>query len=117
MFDPRRHEAIAVEAGAGADGSIMRVHRTGWERADGYILRPAMVTVLKGSTEPGTSTHSSMADKLDRHPARPRRRRKPTHVDPESYNCPFGIPGCSGDCPGCSPIEEDLVMDFQESSD
>jgi molecular chaperone GrpE (heat shock protein) len=108
-FDPQLHEAIAVEAGDGIDGAILKVHRRGWRRHDGFVLRPAMVTVLRGSTERGSRTSiSTLTDQLDQ-PSRPRRRRKPTTAENESetYTCPWSMPDCDGDCPGCSPTDDE----------
>jgi molecular chaperone GrpE len=86
MFDPTRHEAVSVETGPGPDGCIVEVHRRGWERVDdGTLVRTATVTVAKGSDS-----------------SEPTYRRRGT---PE-YICPFGSPGCRGDCLGCTPPPE-----------
>lgn len=87
VFDPRKHEAVSVESGAGPDGCILRIHRRGWQREDGTIVRTAMVTVLKGSeSNPGHRQSGS-----------------------DDYICPFGTPGCTGDCLGCKPPPIDFM--------
>jgi molecular chaperone GrpE (heat shock protein) len=47
QFDVARHEAIALEPGAAAAGSVLRVHRRGWEH-NGEIIQPAAVIVCQG---------------------------------------------------------------------
>lgn len=88
QFDPHLHEAISTEPSLAPDGTILQVHRRGWQREDGRIVRTAMVTVCKGVPE--------------RREAKTQRRRVPVS-DPvaDAYICPFGYPGCRGDCPNC----------------
>jgi hypothetical protein len=91
VFDPHLHEAISTEAGWAPDNSIIRVHRRGWQREDGKIVRTAMVTVCKGT--PAGSPPSQGGP----------RRRTARVSDPvaDAYVCPYGYPGCAGDCPNC----------------
>jgi len=81
-FDPHRHEAIGAEPGYGPDNSIIKVHQRGWTDGRGKVVRPALVTVCRGTPE-GPPPVRPQADG-----ARP-------------YICPYGSPGCSGDCPSC----------------
>jgi molecular chaperone GrpE len=46
-FDPSRHEAVGSEAAAAAEGTILRVARSGWLLHD-RVLRPAAVFVSSG---------------------------------------------------------------------
>lgn len=82
-FDPRLHEAIGAEPGYGPDNSIIKVHQRGWKDASGRVVRPAVVTVCRGTPKeppPVRAQHSGGA---------------------REYICPYGSPGCKGDCPSC----------------
>ena len=46
-FDPHLHEALAVEAGPGRDGAVVKVHRRGWFYEETIVV-PAQVTVRQG---------------------------------------------------------------------
>jgi molecular chaperone GrpE len=46
-FDPARHEAVGSEASASAEGTVLRVARSGWLLHD-RVLRPAAVFVSAG---------------------------------------------------------------------
>jgi molecular chaperone GrpE len=45
-FDPKRHEAMSVQPGAGQPDTIVQVLQTGYQ-LHGRVLRPAMVIVAK----------------------------------------------------------------------
>lgn len=93
-FDPHLHEAISAEPGWAPDGSIIRVHRRGWRRENGQVVRTAMVTVCKGTPQQPL-------------PSRERRRRgKVSDPVRDAYVCPYGYPGCAGDCPSCALARE-----------
>lgn len=50
-FDPLRYEAIAVQpADDVTDQTVLEVARSGYELADGEILRPAQVVVARGTS-------------------------------------------------------------------
>lgn len=51
-FDPERHQALTHEAAPGfAEGSVVTVFGKGYALGD-RLLRPALVTVAKGETDP-----------------------------------------------------------------
>lgn len=51
-FDPVRHEAMeAVESSLFSPNTVVEEHRKGY-LLNGRVLRPALVTVCKGSSEP-----------------------------------------------------------------
>lgn len=53
VFDPEMHAALAAQPGDREDGTILRVHKRGWARADGTVIRPAMVIVCQNDHEQG----------------------------------------------------------------
>lgn len=43
-FNPHLHQVVAVEEGPEKEGTILRVHRSGWQR-NGELARAAVVTI------------------------------------------------------------------------
>lgn len=92
-FDHNLHNAIAAEEGPGRDGHIVRIHQRGWKHEDGSVVRPAMVTVRKGGPGPDPEAIEQSGSRGRRHQV--------SHAETEGYQCPFGVPGCVGNCPSC----------------
>jgi molecular chaperone GrpE (heat shock protein) len=116
VFNPTLHEAVAVEAVEGVEGSILRVHRRGWKRDDD-IVRPTVVTVIKGQVLEEEVVEKVVEEAVeDAVEDAPRVRRRHRRVSAEEYVCPYAIVGCQQDCPGCRPLgpEFDFVDENNE---